>query len=85
MLAFAQAADPAAVGTLDDGTIGMIILAAFFAVATLSSVIPAGIAFMRGHRSAWAILLVCVFFGWTCIGWVIGLIWAMSDTGRGRR
>lgn len=84
MFAFAQAAD-LNLANPDDGTVGLMILVGVLVASTIASVIPAGLAFLRGHRSAWAILIVCVFFGWTCVGWGIALMWAMGDTGRGRR
>jgi hypothetical protein len=53
-------------------------------VALLASFFPAGIAALRGHRSTLAIFAVCLFFGWTCLGWVVALVWSLADTGRGR-
>jgi Superinfection immunity protein len=40
--------------------------------------LPAFLAFSRNHPSRWAILLVNIFFGWTILGWIIALIWALS-------
>ena len=40
--------------------------------------LPAIIAFRRGHPSRWAILVVCLVFGATVIGWVVALIWALG-------
>lgn len=39
---------------------------------------PGIIAMLRGHHNTAPIFLVCFFFGWTCIGWIIGFIWAFS-------
>lgn len=40
--------------------------------------LPSYIAFSRYHPARWAILLVNIFFGWTLIGWVITVVWALS-------
>ena len=40
--------------------------------------LPGIIATRRHHRSALAIWLVNIFFGWTLIGWVIALVWALN-------
>lgn len=39
--------------------------------------IPALVAFGRHHPARWLILAVNYFFGWTPIGWVIALLWAL--------
>lgn len=61
---------------------------ALVAVAALAALfvvfIPTMIAAVRGHRSTLAIGLVCLFFGWTVVGWLVALIWSFSDTGRYR-
>lgn len=44
--------------------------------------IPAWIAEIRNNPSTTAIFVVNLFFGWSLIGWVIALIWALSG---GRR
>ena len=40
--------------------------------------LPGIIASRRNHRNALAIWLVNIFFGWTLIGWVVALIWALN-------
>jgi hypothetical protein len=56
-------------------------LPGFFIIAGLIALyfVPAVWAHHRHHRNENAILLTTLFFGWTCIGWVIALIWASSD------
>jgi hypothetical protein len=45
--------------------------------------VPTIVAFVRRHPSKAAILAVNFFFGWTFVGWVLSLAWALSDnTGR---
>ena len=39
---------------------------------------PTMIAFVRGHASRWAILLVNVFLGWTILCWFVALVWSAS-------
>lgn len=41
--------------------------------------LPALIAFGRSKRDAGAILLLNFFLGWTMIGWVIALVWALRQ------
>ena len=54
-------------------------------VGLLLYLAPALIAFARGHLSAWAILVLDVVFGWTGIGWIVALIWALTgNTARNR-
>ena len=40
--------------------------------------IPAIIAFIRGHGSKWAITVVNFLFGWTFIGWIWAFIWSLT-------
>ncbi len=40
--------------------------------------LPGIIATRRHHRSALAIWLVNIFFGWTLIGWIVALVWALN-------
>lgn len=44
--------------------------------------IPTIIAFVRRHPSKLAILAANFFFGWSFIGWVLSLVWALSSTAR---
>ena len=41
--------------------------------------IPAIIANRRRHRNALAITALNLFLGWTVIGWVAALIWALTN------
>jgi hypothetical protein len=40
---------------------------------------PTIVAFIRKHPSKGGVLAVNFFFGWTFIGWVLALAWALSD------
>lgn len=39
---------------------------------------PTSVAFMRGHRSRWAIVFVNLFLGWLLIGWLAAMIWSLT-------
>lgn len=41
--------------------------------------LPAIVAFVRSKRDAGAILVLNFFLGWTAIGWVIALVWALRQ------
>lgn len=45
--------------------------------------LPSFIAIIRHHSSAFAIILVNVFFGWTMIGWFWALIWSATNPNKG--
>ena len=44
--------------------------------------LPSFIAGSRHVQNFWWIVLINFFFGWTLIGWVIALLWALRDTPR---
>ena len=47
--------------------------------ATLAcSLVPAIVAAVRGHPQTLAILVLCLFLGWTGLGWIVALIWACT-------
>lgn len=48
----------------------VIVIALFF--------MPALIACFKRHRNATAITVLNIFLGWTVIGWLIALIWALA-------
>ena len=41
--------------------------------------LPAIIALAKSKRDAAAILVLNLFLGWTCIGWVVALVWALKQ------
>jgi len=41
--------------------------------------LPTIIGHKRGHRNLKGIFLTNLCFGWAAIGWIIALIWAVSD------
>lgn len=48
-----------------------------FAVIIGVSFVPAIVAFARNHAQKWLILLLNLVVGWTGIGWIAALIWAI--------
>ncbi|MDR5790264.1 superinfection immunity protein [Caballeronia sp. LP003] len=41
--------------------------------------VPMIVAMCRKHRNTAPIVLVTLLLGWTCIGWLVALIWAFTD------
>jgi hypothetical protein len=56
----------------------LILLLIFLPIHFLPAIV-AGI--RRANNFGW-ILLINFFLGWTCIGWIVALIWAFRDTSR---
>jgi hypothetical protein len=54
-------------------------IAAFVAILFVPYWIPTIVAFHRKHPSKGGILGLNFFLGWTFIGWVLSLVWALSD------
>jgi hypothetical protein len=50
-----------------------------FGFGFLMYFLPAIIAFARSKRDAVSILVLNFFLGWTAIGWVIALVWALKQ------
>jgi hypothetical protein len=40
--------------------------------------IPTVVAFSRKHHNAGAICALNIFLGWTVVGWVTALVWALT-------
>ncbi len=53
---------------------------AFVVIGGLAFFYPTIIAFKRGTRSRWTILVFNLFFGWTLILWFIALMMAYGPT-----
>ena len=49
-----------------------------FALGTVLYFLPAIVG--RNHKQAAAITLLNLLLGWTLIGWVIALIWAVTES-----
>ncbi|QHJ83334.1 MAG: hypothetical protein [Bacteriophage sp.] len=53
-----------------------------FIVLMVLYFVPTVLAFIRDHKSKWGILALNFILGFTVIGWIIALIWALSDKGQ---
>ncbi len=40
--------------------------------------LPAFVAYGRGHHQKAAIGMLNIFLGWTVLGWIVALIWAVT-------
>lgn len=58
-----------------NGIISLIFFGALIALYFLPSIIAG----KRGHRNGAAIGIVNLFLGWTLIGWVVALAWAVYE------
>lgn len=58
---------------------GLIIILIIIAPALLVSYfLPFFVALLRGHQNTVKIFLLTLFSGWTLIGWIIALVWALT-------
>jgi Superinfection immunity protein len=59
----------------------------FFVIFLFMYFVPSVIAFARGHHQKAAILALNLFLGWTMIGWVVAIVWALTrvDYSNGNR
>ena len=48
-------------------------------VIALLYLTPTVVAFARGHRNRWAITALNVLTGWTFVGWVVSIVWAIAQ------
>jgi len=49
-----------------------------FGFGFLMYFLPAILAYARSKRDANSILILNIFLGWTAIGWVVALVWALK-------
>lgn len=54
----------------DMGAMGIVLLALYF--------LPVLVSVIRKTGNAIAVFLVCLFFGWTFLGWIVALIMAFG-------
>ena len=55
------------------------LFAAFITILSLFYLLPFAIAFHKKRVNTGAIFALNLFLGWTLIGWVISLVWALKD------
>ena len=53
-------------------------LLSFFGLWFVMYFLPSILAFARNKRDTAAIVLLNLFLGWTMIGWVVALVWAVK-------
>jgi hypothetical protein len=70
---FAETTETTWLTVLILGGLGLLALFVYFG--------PFFVALARRHNSAAAIFLVCLFFGWSVVGWLVALIWSFADPG----
>ena len=56
-----------------------LIFAALIALLSLFYFLPFAIAFNKKRANSGAIFALNLFLGWSLIGWVVALVWAMKD------
>ena len=56
-----------------------LLLVAFVGIGLIFYFLPTFVAARRDHRNAGAIAALNFFLGWTFIGWVIALVWALTN------
>lgn len=70
---------PAVVYSPPDSDVGSVLVAVLvFVVAFSIYFMPAATASHRGCKAAGGIFVVNLFLGWTFVGWVVALAWAVS-------
>lgn len=45
-------------------------------------IIPGVVATARGHKHAAAVWALNILLGWTLLGWIVALVWALMRTGK---
>jgi hypothetical protein len=55
------------------------LFAVFITILSLFYFLPFAIAFYKKRVNTGAIFALNLFLGWTLIGWVISLVWALKD------
>ena len=50
-----------------------------FLVSLVVYFVPCFIALVRGHEQQGPIIMICLFTGWTGIGWLVALVWSFSS------
>ena len=63
-------------GQLND--FGRIVSMSFFLAAPALYLLPTFEAYGKSHKNSTAITLVNVFLGWSIIGWIVALVWAIK-------
>lgn len=62
-----------------EGILGLILLFAFLVLGTVIYFAPSIVAYKRQKQNKAAIMALNFFLGWSLIGWVISLVWALTQ------
>ena len=66
----------------DTGGSSTVVFAIFGWIVTfLFYMIPSIIAVVRKHPNVGPIIVINIFLGWSCVGWIIALAWCFSSGG----
>ena len=69
---------------MGDATLGAIILVVLKTIAGFALIAAFGALYFlpaivgRKKRNSQAIVILNIFFGWTFVGWVVALVWAVT-------
>lgn len=64
--------------TLPSGSVlGLVVSACVVMILVATYFVPTYIARRRGHHNATAILALNILLGWTFLGWVVAVVWAL--------
>ena len=53
-------------------------LAVLLSICTVGYLLPTTIAIIRRRTNTMAIFVLNLFLGWTLVGWVVALVWAVA-------
>lgn len=58
---------------------GSVLVLAIAIAAIALYFVPSLVAASRKHNNSGAIAVLNIFLGWTVLGWIVALIWSMTD------
>lgn len=58
---------------------GLVLVALFMAAMVAGYFVPTIIAGRRKHHNLGAIIAVNLLLGWSLIGWIVALVWSLTD------
>lgn len=64
---------------MEDATAGIVVILLLVLLGAVLYFLPSIVAYARKHQNSGAILILNIFLGWTFIGWVVALVWSMTQ------
>jgi len=61
------------------GFFAIIVFIFMFLLFTLLAFSPTLIAIIRKHNNLLVIFLINIFLSWTILGWILALVWSLTD------